>query len=571
MDTTSLKTSIDPLNPDTTSTSYYQIRMPEIGDKILQNRILEKIAEGGSAHVYKVWNEELEVVRALKILKPGFTDETKQRLQTEAKISAHLHHTNIVDIYGVGFLNDVVPYLEMEYINGPSIKELLDTNERLSIPLAIAITYFVCQALHFAHTQLFTLYGKEYNGIVHRDIKPGNILISKNGIVKLADFGIARPPDVSLHTVGTKVIGTFSYLSPEQLEGKEIDLRSDVYSLGIALYEMIFGRKAFPQKALGELISKKLKGDYLSPDSFGISVPRALCTIIHKSMVIDREKRYANTDEFGEALLECYKKMTGKSLQSTITDFMKNPTAVTPVEKSKKMILIAGSAIVAVLCIAAFAAVFFFGKDYNSTNLKKRLPAQTAVSGLNANTASAALDPTSPISPAAADLVPSSNQNTTSSPAMAATTGETPSASTPHLPAGSSPQKTIIKKLESLIAKKDFAQAAQLSEQSTVEDAYFYLLAGRACLALGQFDKALRQFIQAQSIPSEYSGDTQMEAVYYWALTMHQQYLQKPNIENKGKAIEAWEKFRGSFCDDDTASKFCTSATEKAARFETPK
>jgi serine/threonine-protein kinase len=191
-------------------------QMPQAGDHLGYYRIIELIAAGGMANVYKAWHEQLEVVRAIKILKPGFDDESKSRLETEAKISANLRHSNIVEIYGMGYWN-TIPYLEMEYIDGPSLKELLEKNGRLPIDFSIALIHSLCAALQFAYNQDLTLYGKVYDGLIHRDLKPANVIISSKGIVKLADFGIARPSEVSLHTVNGKVMGTFAYLSPEQL------------------------------------------------------------------------------------------------------------------------------------------------------------------------------------------------------------------------------------------------------------------------------------------------------------------------------------------------------------------
>ncbi|HAJ80559.1 MAG TPA: hypothetical protein DCO75_12410, partial [Fibrobacteres bacterium] len=226
-DSTSTETgnNVKPEKVSSLESDIASIDMPEVGQRIGPNRILELVAEGGMANVYKVWHEGLEVVRAIKILKPGFNEETKQRLHTEAKISAHLHHPNIVEIYSVNFWKDAVPYIEMEYIDGFSLKDLLKYQKKAHFTFAVSIAYFVCNALNYAHNQVFTLYGKTYQGVVHRDIKPANILISRSGIVKLADFGIAKPSEISIHTVGQKVMGTFSYLCPEQLNGDPLDYR----------------------------------------------------------------------------------------------------------------------------------------------------------------------------------------------------------------------------------------------------------------------------------------------------------------------------------------------------------
>ncbi|MDO5577177.1 MAG: serine/threonine-protein kinase, partial [Fibrobacter sp.] len=189
-------------------------------DKIGPNKVILQIGEGGSAKVYKVWHEGLEVVRAVKVLKQYTNREAKERFLTEAKILADIHHPNIIEIHNIGLIDQLFPFIEMEYVDGISIKSLLKQKGKLPLEVALSIAYFICQALHYAHNKDYTLYGKVYDGLIHRDIKPDNIFFSKNGIIKLMDFGIARPQEASLHTVGAKIMGTMVYLSPEQLNGK---------------------------------------------------------------------------------------------------------------------------------------------------------------------------------------------------------------------------------------------------------------------------------------------------------------------------------------------------------------
>ncbi len=250
---------INPYKPDT-------LPMPGPGDKIGPNKIQTLIGEGGSAQVFKVWHEGLEVIRAVKALKKYTSNEARERFFTEAKILADIHHPNIIEIHNIGYIDQQIPFIEMEYIEGASIKTMLSQSQRLPVPVSLAIAFFLCQALHYAHTKDYTLYGKVYRGLIHRDIKPENIFVSKDGIVKLMDFGIARPSEVSLHTVGAKIMGTLVYLSPEQLRGSSIDHRSDIFSLGTVLYEMISGKRAFPQKTLTEIVQKKNQG-HLCTDS----------------------------------------------------------------------------------------------------------------------------------------------------------------------------------------------------------------------------------------------------------------------------------------------------------------
>ncbi|HEX7509785.1 MAG TPA: serine/threonine-protein kinase, partial [Chitinivibrionales bacterium] len=213
------------IRPDAQQVNPYQIHMPAVDERVGPNRIVQLIGEGGMANVFKVWHEGLEVTRALKILKNASDKELRERFFTEAKILADINHPNIVEIHNIGYWDQRVPFLEMEYVDGHSIRELLTRHGKLPPAVALTIAYFVCQSLYYAHTKDYTIYGTVYHGLIHRDIKPDNIILSKEGIVKLMAFGIARPSEVSLHTIGGKVMGSLAYLSPEQLEGKDIDHR----------------------------------------------------------------------------------------------------------------------------------------------------------------------------------------------------------------------------------------------------------------------------------------------------------------------------------------------------------
>ena len=302
----------------------YQIRMPIVDDRIGPNRIVQIVGEGGMADVFKVWHEGLEVTRALKILKNSSDKELRERFFTEAKILADIHHPNIIEIHNIGYWEQRVPFLEMEYIDGLSIRELLTKYGKLPSPVALTITYFVCQALYYAHTKDYTLYGKVYHGLIHRDIKPDNIILSKDGIVKLMDFGIARPTEVSLHTIGGKVMGSLAYLSPEQLEGKDIDNRSDIFSLGSVLYEMLSGQRAFPQKTISELVRQKSHGDYLPLSSFDIAVPQSLVALTDKAMALDPQVRFASAADLGRAVYTELRKTCDRSPSDILYYFAKD-------------------------------------------------------------------------------------------------------------------------------------------------------------------------------------------------------------------------------------------------------
>ena len=257
-------------------------------------------------------------------MKNASDKEARERFFTEAKILADIHYPNIVEIHNIGYWEQKTPFLEMEFVDGSSIRQLLTERNRLPLQVALTIAYFTCQSLHYAHTKDYTLYGKVYKGLIHRDIKPDNIIVSKDGIVKLMDFGIARPSEVSLHTIGGKVMGSLAYLSPEQLDGKDIDHRSDIFSLGSVLYEMITGQRAYPQKTISELVRHKSKGEYAPIDSFDIDIPASLKDVIDRSMSLNLMIRYGTAAEFGSALYAEFRNISDRSPSDVLYYFTKN-------------------------------------------------------------------------------------------------------------------------------------------------------------------------------------------------------------------------------------------------------
>ena len=284
--------------------------------------IASLLGSGGMAKVYKIWNEKLEVFRAVKILIPGQTD-LKNRFDTEAKITAKLHHPNIVEIYNVGEWNNL-PYLEMEYIDGLSLESFIAKHGKLPDVVCSSIAIYVARALAYAHSQEFLIYGKNYHGVIHRDLKPANIMISNSGEVRLMDFGIARPTEASLHTVEGNIVGTMQYLSPEQMDGIDIDNRTDIYSFGAILYEMLTGTKTFPQDTITNLMKKKIMNEYRKFSEFEFEVSSGLAKISQKCLQINKEDRYPSVEMLLRELESAHKALMtetpGKVLRMFITD-----------------------------------------------------------------------------------------------------------------------------------------------------------------------------------------------------------------------------------------------------------
>ena len=211
-------------------------------------RIMRKLGSGGMADVYLAEDEELGRRVAIKILNDKYApdDQFVERFRREAKNAAGLSHPNIVSIYDRGEAEGTY-YIAMEYLDGRSLKELVVARGPLPIPDAIAATRQVLSALRFAHRK----------GVVHRDIKPHNVMADADGRLKVTDFGIARA-GVSQMTEAGSIIGTAQYLSPEQARGAPVDQRSDLYSMGIVLYEMLTGQVPFTGESPVEIAMKHL-------------------------------------------------------------------------------------------------------------------------------------------------------------------------------------------------------------------------------------------------------------------------------------------------------------------------
>lgn len=276
---------------------------------------------GGMATVYEIWNPKLELSRAVKLLHPNCNEETKQRFDTEIKITAKLHHANIVEIHVVGMWNEL-PYIEMERIDGKTIEALILERGAFPIEVCTAIGIMIGRALRYAHNQEYVIYGKTYHGVIHRDIKPSNIMISNRGILKLMDFGIARPTDTSIHTTDGSILGTMQYLSPEQLEGKEPDIRTDIYSLGAVFYEMITGQKAFSEKNAAQLMLSRLKNDFKSLNCYDLKIPARLRNLVHRCMMKDRDKRIKDASSFLAEISLIHKSLTSLSPEQVLKQFI---------------------------------------------------------------------------------------------------------------------------------------------------------------------------------------------------------------------------------------------------------
>jgi len=257
---------------------------------ILNNRyeILEKIGEGGMAEVYKARCHKLNRYDAVKILKRESANDplVVEKFKREATAVANLSDSNIVNIFDVG-TQDGINYIVMEYVKGKTLKQLINENVRLSYERAIDIAIQITKALDCAHR----------NNIIHRDIKPQNILITEEGIVKVTDFGIAKASSNVTITNSNKVIGSAHYFSPEQARGNYVDTRTDIYSLGVVIYEMVTGKVPFDAESPVTIALKHLQDTPIPPIELNSSIPSGLNTLIMRCMEKDPNNRYQSARE----------------------------------------------------------------------------------------------------------------------------------------------------------------------------------------------------------------------------------------------------------------------------------
>ena len=255
--------------------------------EILGNRyeIEEKIGEGGMSVVYKARCNKLNRYVAVKVLKKEMSDneDIVNKFKREATAIAALSDNNIVNILDVGSQDDI-NYIVMEYVKGKTLKELIKQFGKLNYETAITIAIQIAKALECAHK----------NNIIHRDVKPQNILVTEEGLIKVTDFGIAKSTSSATLTNTTTIMGSAHYFSPEQAKGTLVDNRTDLYSLGVVLYEMVTGKVPFEADSPVTIALKHIQEEVVPPKQINSKIPESLNKLIIKAMEKDPGMRYQN-------------------------------------------------------------------------------------------------------------------------------------------------------------------------------------------------------------------------------------------------------------------------------------
>jgi serine/threonine-protein kinase len=327
--------------------------------------IIGELGAGGMATVYKAVQKSLDRPVAIKELKQIYQGDKGliERFEREAKVAASLQHENICHVYDFWSAPD--PCIVMEYVDGVGIDEIIDGIGALPVDVAVMIAAQVCGALGFAHGR----------GVIHRDIKPSNIMITRGGEVKLMDFGVAYARALPALTQPGVSMGTPAYMAPEQIQGRQADARSDVFAMGIVLYEMLTGTNPFEGAEQDTVTAKIVAGQYVPPRRLNRDVPLLLQRVIRKCLRKNPARRYGSAQDLEKAL---GRRLRGRTNQvfsrNRIADYLnrakafgneatpgeESTIAAVPVSGRYVRTLAAGAAAVALL--TAGAGYFFWVK-----------------------------------------------------------------------------------------------------------------------------------------------------------------------------------------------------------------
>lgn len=271
-------------------------KSPSPRQQLAKYQIIQELARGGMGVVYKGFDPHIERIVAIKTIHQHLLEQSSggkllERFKREAQAAGRLTHPNVVMVYDYGEHRGT-PYIAMEFVEGRSLEDYLKNDVRFTLELVVRIMTQILDALDYCHA----------NGVVHRDLKPGNVILVGDSKVKIADFGIARIEASHLTQTGA-VLGTPSYMSPEQFMGQTVDARSDLFSAGAILYELLTGEKAFPGNAMVTVMHKVVNVPPDDPSRINVHIPASFDRLTRKALAKRPDLRFQTASAFAEALM----------------------------------------------------------------------------------------------------------------------------------------------------------------------------------------------------------------------------------------------------------------------------
>lgn len=342
--------------------------------------IVSELGRGAMGVVYKGRDPKLERTVALKVIHFGLNKEDEQQLQVkerflvEARATAQLQHSNILTIFDVGD-EGALTYIAMEFLEGGSLEDMIKGGKFQDYDQIIDIARQIADGLDHAHQK----------GIVHRDIKPANIMMAGGKVPKIADFGLARLSNSTLTTTGT-VLGTPSYMAPEQIRGRKVDGRADLFALGVIFYEMLTGEKPFGGDSITSVIYRVVNEEPIPPRKLNIDLPGAIDQFMQKALNKEPGQRFQTGAEFAEGLRQLQKGLykaeaAGPASSNATQRLTADETARFAAPQKKNMGLIIGGAIGALVVVGLAVMLFTGGKKEETVKADAGGTATAASSG----------------------------------------------------------------------------------------------------------------------------------------------------------------------------------------------